>query len=90
MGYWGEVACAVKFLVLLKVKFYFRKIKDIVDFTNGTVIEINKEVTQPVDVLANNKLIAHGEIVVIEDNFGLRITEVLDMKELIASFQNGD
>ena len=67
-----------------------RKIKDIVDFTNGTVIEINKEVTQPVDVLANNKLIAHGEIVVIEDNFGLRITEVLDMKELIASFQNGD
>ena len=67
-----------------------RKIKDIVDFTNGTVIEIEKEVTQPVDVLANNKLIAHGEIVVIEDNFGLRITEVLDMKELIASFQNGD
>lgn len=67
-----------------------RKIKDIVDFTNGTVIEINKPVSQPVDVLANNKLIAHGEIVVIEDNFGLRITEVLDMKELIASFENGD
>lgn len=67
-----------------------RKIKDIVDFTNGTVIEIDKQVTQPVDVLANNQLIAHGEIVVIEDNFGLRITEVLDMKELIASFENGD
>lgn len=67
-----------------------RKIKDIVDFTNGTVIEIDKQVSQPVDVLANNKLIAHGEIVVIEDNFGLRITEVLDMKELIASFENGD
>ena len=63
-----------------------RKVREICEFTNGTVIEIDKPISQPVDVLANNHLIAHGEVVVTGDNFGIKITDVIDMKEILANF----
>lgn len=65
-----------------------RKVKDICDFTNGTVIDLEKPINQPIDVLANNHLIAHGEVVVCEDNFGIKITDVLDMKEILSDLDN--
>lgn len=65
-----------------------KKIKEICDFTNGTVIELDKPINQPIDVLANDHLIAHGEVVVSGDNFGIKITEVLDMKEILSNFDN--
>ncbi len=65
-----------------------KRIKDVCDFTNGTVIELGKPVSEPVDVLANNHLIAHGEVVVLEDNFGIKITDVLDMKEILSDLDN--
>ncbi len=60
-----------------------RKIKEIVDFGQGTVIELNKQSGAPVDIVVNGCLIARGDVVVIEDNFGVRITEIVGSKELM-------
>lgn len=55
-----------------------RSIKEILDFSPGTIIELNKLAGEPVDVLVNGKLIAKGEVVVIEESFGIRVTEILN------------
>ncbi len=62
-----------------------RKIRDIMNFTSGTVIELDKQAGAPVDIVVNGQLIAHGDVVVIDDNFGVRITEIVGTKELINS-----
>lgn len=52
-------------------------IKKALELTRGSVIELNKAAGEPVELYANGKLIAKGEVVVIEDNFGLRITNIV-------------
>jgi len=52
-------------------------IKDILDLTSGSIIELEKIAGEPVDLLANGLLIARGEVVVVEDSFGVRITQVI-------------
>jgi flagellar motor switch protein FliN/FliY len=47
----------------------------------GTVIELDKLAGEPVDVLVNGQLIAKGEVVVIDENFGVRVTEIVDPME---------
>ena len=64
-----------------------RKIKDIVDFGQGTVIELNKQAGAPVDIVVNGQLLARGDVVVIDDNFGVRITEIVGVKELMESLK---
>jgi flagellar motor switch protein FliN len=51
-------------------------IKEVLELTRGSVIELDRIAGEPVDLYANGKLIAKGEVVVIEDNFGLRITSI--------------
>ncbi len=53
-----------------------KSIKEILDFAPGTIIELNKLAGEPVDVLVNGKYIARGEVVVIEENFGIRLVEI--------------
>lgn len=53
-----------------------KSIKEILDFAPGTIIELNKLAGEPVDVLVNGKFVAKGEVVVIEENFGIRIVEI--------------
>lgn len=55
-----------------------RKMKDILAFTQGTVIPIDKQAGAPVDIIVNGQLIARGDVVVIDDNFGVRITELVN------------
>ena len=64
-----------------------RKIRDILDFGQGTVIELNKQAGAPVDIVVNGRLLARGDVVVIDDNFGVRITEIIGTKELIESLK---
>ena len=66
-----------------------RKIKEIVDFGQGTVIELDKQAGAPVDIVVNGQLIAKGDVVVIGDNFGVRVTEILGTKDLMESLGNG-
>lgn len=64
-----------------------RKIKDIMSFAQGTVIELEKQAGAPVDIVVNGQLIAHGDVVVIDDNFGVRITEILGTRALLSSLE---
>ncbi|MCR5179224.1 MAG: flagellar motor switch phosphatase FliY [Lachnospiraceae bacterium] len=54
-----------------------RPISDILDFAPGTIVELDKIAGEPVDVLVNGKLVAKGEVVVIEESFGVRVTEIV-------------
>lgn len=54
-----------------------KSIHDILDFAPGTIIELNKIAGEPIDVLVNGKYVAKGEVVVIEESFGVRITEII-------------
>lgn len=56
-------------------------IKKVLELTRGSIIELEKVAGEPVELYANGKLVAHGEVVVIEDNFGLRITSITDPDE---------
>jgi flagellar motor switch protein FliN/FliY len=58
-------------------------VKDVVELGTGSIVEINKAAGEPVDVMVNGRLVARGEVVVIEDNFGVRITEILTAQERI-------
>ncbi len=59
-----------------------RKVKDILDFTQGTIIELERQAGAPVDIIVNGHLIAKGDVVVIDDNFAVRITEIIKSKFL--------
>lgn len=61
------------------------KIKDILDFGQGSVIELDKQTGSPAEIMVNGKLLAYGDVVVVGDNFGVRITEIVGTKELIDS-----
>ena len=54
-----------------------KSISDILEFSPGTIIELNKIAGEPIDVLVNGKYVAKGEVVVIEESFGIRITEIM-------------
>lgn len=54
-----------------------KSIKEILEFSPGTIIELNKLAGEPIDVLVNGKFVAKGEVVVIEENFGIRVTEII-------------
>lgn len=59
-------------------------VKQIVDLGVGSIVEIEKAAGEPVDILVNGRIVARGEVVVIEDNFGVRITEILNPRERLA------
>lgn len=56
-------------------------VKDILNLKRGSVIELEKMIGDPVDVLVNNRLVARGEVVVIDEYFGVRVTEIIDPME---------
>jgi len=60
-------------------------IKKVLELTRGSIITLDKVAGEPVELFANGKLIAHGEVVVIEDNFGLRITNITDPEDRLAN-----
>jgi flagellar motor switch protein FliN/FliY len=58
-------------------------IKEVLQLHQGSVIELSKLTGEPLEVLVNNKLIARGELVVVNEKFGIRITEILSPKERV-------
>jgi len=59
-------------------------VRDVLRFAQGSIIELNKLAGEPVDVLVNGKLIARGEVVVVDDSFGVRLTEIVSESERLA------
>lgn len=64
-----------------------RQIKDILELSQGSIIELDKLAGEPVDILVNNKLIAKGEVVVIDENFGVRVTDIVSQWDRIQKLQ---
>lgn len=64
-----------------------RMVKEILEISQGSIIELDKLAGEPVDILVNNKLIAVGEVVVIDENFGVRVTDVLSTAERMSKLR---
>ncbi len=62
-----------------------KNIRDILALTRGSLIELNKLAEEPVDIFINGKRIAHGEVVVVDENFGVKITEIASGEDRVKS-----
>ncbi len=62
-------------------------IKDILELSQGSIVELDKLAGEPVDILVNNKLVARGEVVVIDENFGVRVTDIISQWDRIQKLQ---
>ncbi len=62
-------------------------IKDVIKLTTGSIVELNRSVAEPVEVIVNNIVIARGEVVVIEGNFGIRIKQIISRKERLRTLR---
>jgi flagellar motor switch protein FliN/FliY len=60
-------------------------IRDILGIGEGTIIELDKLAGEPVDILVNHKPLAKGEVVVIDENFGVRVTEIISPMERVGN-----
>jgi flagellar motor switch protein FliN len=58
-----------------------RSVRDILNLSSGSIIELDKLAGEPVDILVNNKLVAKGEVVVIDENFGVRVTDIISQSD---------
>lgn len=67
-------------------RLYF--VSDILTWDPGSIIELDKVVGEPLNLLVNNKLVAKGEVVVVHDKFALKITEILDPQDRLQFLQN--
>lgn len=56
-------------------------LKDVLKLTSGSIVELNRPVAEPVEVIVNNCVIARGEVVVVEGNYGVRITEIVSRQQ---------
>jgi len=64
-----------------------RSIQKILELSTGSIIELDKLAGEPVDILINNKKVAKGEVVVIDENFGVRVTDILSQAERLNKIQ---
>ncbi|MEX5284617.1 flagellar motor switch phosphatase FliY [Selenomonas sputigena] len=64
-----------------------KTIKEILELTNGSIIELDKLAGEPVDIMVNGKFLAKGEVVVIDENFGVRITDIVSPAERAQQLQ---
>lgn len=62
-------------------------IREILEFTQGSIIELDKLAGEPVDILVNDKLIAKGEVVVIDENFGVRVIDIVSQLDRLQKIQ---
>lgn len=64
-----------------------KRIRDILELSTGSIVELDKLAGEPVDILVNGKLLAKGEVVVIDENFGVRITDIVSPMERAKNLQ---
>ncbi len=62
-------------------------LKDVLKLTTGSIVELNRPISEPVEVIVNNCVIARGEVVVIEGNYGIRIKEILSRERRLRTLQ---
>ncbi len=62
-------------------------IRDVLALGPGSVVELDKMAGEPVDIVANDKLIARGEVVVVDENFGVRVTDIVTLEKRLNSIR---
>jgi flagellar motor switch protein FliN/FliY len=62
-------------------------LKDVLKLTSGSIVELNRSVNEPVEVIVNNCVIARGEVVVVEGNYGVRIGEIISPQERLRTLK---
>lgn len=77
-----DLVMGVELNVSVEIGRTKKQVKDILNIVKGTIIELDRQAGEPVDVIVNGQLIAKGDVVVIDDNFGVRITKVLNNKNV--------
>lgn len=60
-------------------------INDLLQLGQGAIIELNKPVAEPLEIYINNKLLARGEVVVVDEKFGIRVTSIISPMERVKS-----
>lgn len=76
-----ELIMSVPIQITVELGKTRKKIKDIAELTVGNVVELNRQAGDQVDVVANGRLIARGDVVVVDDNYSVRITEIIKAKD---------
>jgi flagellar motor switch protein FliN/FliY len=64
-------------------------IRDVLELASGSIVELDRVAGEPVDLMVNGRLVAKGEVVVIEDNFGIRLTEIVSPADRVAGLGRG-
>ena len=73
-----DIVMDVKVNVTVQLGTAQLPMREVVELSPGAIIQLKQQAKDPVGLLVNGKLIAHGEVVVVDDKFGLKITEILD------------
>lgn len=80
-----EILLDVKLPVAIELGRTEMSIRDILELGAGSVVELTKLAGEPVDLLVNNKIVARGEVVVVDENFGLRVTSLISPEDRLKS-----
>lgn len=76
-----DVVLDVKVKVTVQLGSCQLSMREVLEMAPGAVIQLNQHASDPVGLYVNDKLIAYGEVVVVEDNFGIKITELVGSEE---------
>lgn len=72
-----DIVLDVKVAVTVQLGSCMLPMRDVLELTAGSVVQLSQHASDPVGLYVNNKLVAYGEVVVVEDNFGIKITELV-------------
>ena len=62
-------------------------LRDVLKLTSGSIVELNRTISDPVEIIVNNCVIARGEVVVVEGNYGVRIHQVISREERLRTLK---
>ncbi len=72
-----DIVLDVKVKVTVQLGSVQLPMRDVLELTTGSIVQLTQHASDPVGLYVNDKLIAYGEVVVVEDNFGIKITELV-------------
>ena len=72
-----DIVLDVKVKVTVQLGSVMLPMRDVLELTAGSVVQLTQHASDPVGLFVNDKLVAYGEVVVVEDNFGIKITELV-------------
>ncbi|HRE05767.1 MAG TPA: flagellar motor switch protein FliN [Opitutaceae bacterium] len=76
-----ELVLDVKVKVTVQLGSCHLPMREVLELSPGTVIQLNQQASDPVGLYVNDKLVAYGEVVVVEDSFGIKITELVGSRD---------